>query len=89
MNRKTITVRVKHRATPRPKHTGILSEEANVCYDDELYATRSTGESFYLHSVLLHARGGCMGLKPVEALSLLSWLQQERGALEQMAKGQA
>lgn len=89
MSKKTITVQVKHRTAPRTKHTGILSDEASACYDDELYVTRSTGECFYLRGVMLHARGGCMGLKPAEALSLLSWLQQERGVLEQMVREQA
>lgn len=87
--RKTVTVRVEHRSMPRPKHTGTLSEEASVLFDDELYVTRSTGEAFYLRGVMLHVRGGCMGLKPAEALSLLSWLQQEKGVLEQMVRGQA
>lgn len=84
-----LTVKVKHRTTPRPRHDGVLSDEASVSYDDELYVSRSTGEAGYLRGVVIEARGGCMGLKPAEALSFYRWLQQEKGVLEQMAKGQA
>lgn len=88
MSKKTITVRVKHRTSPRPRHDGTIGQGLSVFYDDEPHTLRS-GDTVFVKSVMLSNTAHCIALIPQEALSLLSWLQQERGILEQMVRGQA
>lgn len=73
--------------SPEPKHDGNLGHNSTVFYEDDPYMT-STGETFYVKSVMLSDKIRHLALIPKEALSLLAWLEQERLTLEQLAKEQ-
>lgn len=86
--RKTVTVRTYRRPTPRPRHDGTIGRDLVVGYDDEPHVLRG-GDTVFVKSVTISNTAHAIAFLPQEALSLLSWLQQERGALEQMMRGQA
>jgi hypothetical protein len=65
---------------PAPKHDGKLDEDgsATVWYDN-IYS--------HVRGVLIDdSRGVCAYLEPKQSLSLLAWLEQERGELQRLAE---
>jgi hypothetical protein len=72
-----------HGPAPAPKHDGWLDKDR--CYE--------VRHSTFMEEHRIDIASGCfddhIGLTPQAALSLLSWLQQERGTLERLAGGEA
>lgn len=86
--RKTVTVRALRKPTPRPRHDGTIGRDLVVGYDEEPHILRS-GDTVFVKSVTISNTAHAIAFLPQEALSLLSWLQQEKGMLEQMVRGQS
>ncbi len=68
-------------------HNGDLGHNASVAYIDDRYED-DDGESFFLESISISDKMRHVVLIPLEALSLLGWLQQEREHLQQLVKEQ-
>lgn len=67
------------------KHDGDLGHNAMVSYGDCRYSTQD-GEIFFNEEVLISDKTRHVYLTAGEALSLLTWLQQEKTKLEQLAE---
>jgi hypothetical protein len=67
-------------------HDGDLGHNATVSYTDVGYIDVNDGSSFSLEEVIISDKVRYAYLTPSEALSLLTWLQQEKPKLEQLVK---